>query len=444
MPPLSIVLLSLYPLFVLCANDGLARTPPRGWRSWDTFYATEPSRWVTQDDMLNNCRILTQRFPDAKTGIPVSLQDLNYTSCGLDDGWQFCGHGAPPNSFHDASGKPLIKLSAFPNMTQMVEELHTLGLRAGWYLNNCICQDVCSSDACFEGDVAVLLGAGFDEVKLDGCGRERNVTHFYSLITANHTPLVIENCHNGGPEYPTGVDWNDAAGCPFHFYRSTSDLYGGFGNVLYNLEQTLPFIDRNLSGPGCWAYSDMLGFQTTPERPGPIIWFSQAQHRTLFGAWAIISSPLILGFNLTNATELAQLWPIISNPEVLAVNSAWAGSPGNRFARSHATVQVPGCPACDPFLAPIWQAFANPLGGGAVAVLVINANATALELSIPLGDIPGLAPGALVRVRDAWQREDVGTAAGFLRISAMEQFDSAFFTLAPALAGVPVAGVAGD
>jgi len=415
--------------FALCANDGLARTPPRGWRSWDTYYATEPSRWVTQKDILDNCQILTQNFPDAKTGAPTSLLSLGYVSCGLDDGYQACGEGFPPYTFHDAMGRPLIKASTFPNLTQMVSELHGMGLRAGFYMNNCICHDSCSTDTCFEGDVGVLVEAGFDEVKLDGCGMERNVSHYYNLINATGTPRLIENCHNGGPEFPTGVDYSDAGGCPFHFYRTTSDLYGGFGKVLYNLQETLPFISKNLSGPGCWAYPDMLGFQTTPERPGPIIWFSPAQHRTLFGAWCIISSPLILGFNLTNATEFAELWPIISNPEALLINSAWEGSPGNRFAHSHASVHVPGCPGCDPFMVPIWQAFSKPLKGGAVAVLIINSNATDLELTIPLTDIPGLSGQGTRVIRDVWLREDVGTTADFLQVKGLPQFDCAFFTL---------------
>lgn len=41
-----------------------------------------------------------------------------------------------------------------------------------WYGNNCICEDHCDSDACYEEDVNALVGFGFDSVKLDGCGAE--------------------------------------------------------------------------------------------------------------------------------------------------------------------------------------------------------------------------------------------------------------------------------
>ena len=46
-------------------------------------------------------------------------------------------------------------------------------------------------------------------------------------------------------------------------------------------------------------------------------------------AWAIISSPLILSFNLSDDKRMDRAWPIITNKAVLAVNQKWAGSPGN-------------------------------------------------------------------------------------------------------------------
>ena len=39
---------------------------------------------------------------------------------------------------------------------------------------------------------------------------------------------------------------------------------------------------------------------------------------THFSAWAVISSPLILSFNLTDAHRMARAWPIVSNRAVLA------------------------------------------------------------------------------------------------------------------------------
>jgi hypothetical protein len=43
--------------------------------------------------------------------------------------------------------------------------------------------------------------------------------------------------------------------------------------------------------------------------------------RAHFGAWAINSSPLILSFDLSNASKLDAVWPFITNKEVLPLPS---------------------------------------------------------------------------------------------------------------------------
>jgi hypothetical protein len=60
-----------------------------------------------------------------------------------------------------------------------------------------------------------------------------------------------------------------------------------------------------------------------------------AESRTHFGAWAIMSAPLILGLSLTLNDAVAQaavssVWDVITNREVIAVSQTpWQGSPGN-------------------------------------------------------------------------------------------------------------------
>jgi hypothetical protein len=83
-------------------------------------------------------------------GADTSLLDLGYANCGLDDNWQSCGdpkaafgstdprHG----SFHDIDGNPLINQNTFPSMKNMTSHAHAAGLRVGWYMNNCICDEL--------------------------------------------------------------------------------------------------------------------------------------------------------------------------------------------------------------------------------------------------------------------------------------------------------------
>merc|ERR1712216_221478 len=75
--------------------------------------------------------------------------------------------------------------------------------------------------------------------------------------------------------------------CPYNFYRTSGDIGTYWDRVLSNLASTTPVLtgDKPLSRPGAWAYPDML-------EVGRLHNFSES--RTHFGAWAIMSSPLIL------------------------------------------------------------------------------------------------------------------------------------------------------
>jgi hypothetical protein len=289
--------------------------------------------------------------------------------------------------------------------------------------------------------VRLLAAAGFDGVKLDGCGAELDPPLWYSLVASS--PVVIENAHNGATaaaQVPWGSTYADAAGCPFHMYRSSSDLYGGFGKVVYNLQSVFPFAAKNLSGPGCWAYPDMLNFLPGGESPGPPVYFSDVELRSHFGAWAVVSSPLILSLDLRNESLVNRLWPFVANREALAINAAWAGAPGSVFAEAGGDkVLLPGCPGCDPYAVATWQQIAKPLVGGAAAVLVLNYGSTATrtgDIAVDLSTVPGLAHGSGRgwSVRDVWARRDAGEVPAVSPtwpVPSMQPHDSTFVVFTP-------------
>ena len=53
-----------------------------------------------------------------------------------------------------------------------------------------------------------------------------------------------------------------------------------------------------------------------------------AEARTHFGAWCIVSSPLVLSHDAWNDAIADAIWGVISNQEAIAVNQAWAGFAG--------------------------------------------------------------------------------------------------------------------
>jgi hypothetical protein len=233
--------------------------------------------------------------------------------------------------------------------------------------------------------VNATIALGFDSVKLDGCGAEEDVALWAMLF--NHslrgdpqpfdpafgTPggtaggfggILIENCHNGqyvkgsgSSSWPrvngtngytlTNVPYHDAHGelvCPYHIYRSSTDIIPSYGSVLVNLNTIPPLADAGLSKPGCWAYPDMLevgvNFHgSAAEFPG----LSAAEMRTHFGAWCIVSAPLTLSLDLTNKTAVDENWALISNREAIDIDQDYAGFSGSLFAQSADFVSFSPC-----------------------------------------------------------------------------------------------------
>merc|ERR1719333_1637757 len=85
----------------------------------------------------------------------------------------------------------------------MTDLAHSLGLTAGWYMNNCDCAENMfktpeSIEKHMKGSAAAVAAYGFDGVKLDGCGQFLNLTWWAELLNATGRPIMIENCHWGG------------------------------------------------------------------------------------------------------------------------------------------------------------------------------------------------------------------------------------------------------
>ena len=104
----------------------------------------------------------------------ASLCDLGYCSVGIDEGWEGCGAGVNGTQ-HGPGGRPTVA-GTFPDMAGLVGRVHALGLKAGWYLNGCKCGEKTALPINYEGDIAALDQFGFDGVKFDGCGAQRNLT----------------------------------------------------------------------------------------------------------------------------------------------------------------------------------------------------------------------------------------------------------------------------
>jgi alpha-galactosidase len=457
--------------------NGMARTPPMSWRSWNQFGCN-----VSQPDISAASRALVDRSRTVD-GVPTSLFDLGYVTVGLDDCYQgltptsgctYPGYGSdalafeleaeggaaaaaapprgPPYTQHDDNGRPLINRTRFPDLLALTAEAHALGLQAGFYQVNCFCRDHCGSEACFLGDTDAMLDYDFDQVKYDSCGGEvGNITFFAQLLnrSSKAATTVIENCNNDNtPDGSVPLDQ-----LPYHLYRTSYDIRPTYGSIASNA-QTVLGNTAAVSGPGAWAYPDMLEVGVTMQvltarRPvarehaaaveralreplPPVLTFVEA--RTHFAIWSALSSPLTLTNNLTDQAGMDAVWPIIANREAIAVNQAWAGHPGDLLAQAADKVLLLHCV---PIWAgdrncslPSWQSFAKPLPGGAAAVVVANHGFDALSTSINLTAVPGLACAAgACSVRDVHAHKDLGAFSGSVPVGPLASHDSAFYVI---------------
>ena len=73
-------------LVLLCSfseaiNNGIGRTPPRGWRSFNQFTDNINQTII---ELQYHKLVERSRLVD---GVPTSLLDLGYVTAGIDDGW---------------------------------------------------------------------------------------------------------------------------------------------------------------------------------------------------------------------------------------------------------------------------------------------------------------------------------------------------------------------
>lgn len=93
------------------------------------------------------------------------------------------------------------------------------------------------------------MAYGFDSIKLDGCGAQRDLQLYADLFNATGKSILIENCHWGGTV-------PNATWCPWNYFRTSGDISASYDSVVGNLQTTIQWAKSGLSKPGCWGYPD--------------------------------------------------------------------------------------------------------------------------------------------------------------------------------------------
>lgn len=287
----------------LSASPAATFDPPvMGWSSWNTY------RVNINDNLI-------RRQADAL--VSGGFRQAGYRYVNIDDG--FFG-------WRDATGLMHTHPQRFPDgLKGIADYIHSLGLRAGIYSDagSNTCGSIWDHDK--NGVGAGLYGHeeqdarlyfndwGFDFIKIDYCGagqeldleEQRRYTEICQTIRRVATrPVAINICRWAFPG-----TW--AAGIASS-WRISPDIRPRWSSVKDIIERNL-YLSAYARG-GHYNDMDMLeigrGMRPTEEE-------------THFGMWCMMSSPLLIGCDLTTIPEASRA--LLLNAELIAVNQDTLG-----------------------------------------------------------------------------------------------------------------------
>lgn len=362
-------------LFVWTAgayNNGVARTPPMGWNSWNHFGCN--TELLTEDLFMEMAAAM------AKNG----MKDVGYEYINLDDCWLA--------KTRDANGRIQPDPTRFPHGIQaLADYVHSLGLKFGIYedTGRLTCGGYPGSQGYYALDVSSYLEWGVDYVKLDGC--YSNVSDMHAIYTLNSQLLnqtgrpMVFSC-----SWPTYANLQGYE-TPYTYVASICNLWREWYDVRDTWESWTAIIDyqeyanlNQYAGPGNWNDPDMLeignGGQTNIE------------YQSLFSIWSILAAPLIAGNDLRNMTS--ETLAILTAPEVIAVNQDALGIQGTRVVKMD-----------------YLEVWARELSGNTFAVALFNRGNETESITANWTDV-GLEANVTADVRDLWARSDLGSFTG--------------------------------
>ena len=348
-------------------------TPTMGWSSWNTYGV-----------QINDKLIRSQ----ADAMIRQGLADVGYRYVNIDDGY-FGGR--------DAEGNLLSHPQRFPKgLSPVVDYIHGLGLKAGIYSD--AGKNTCGSY--FNGDTlgigVGLLGhelqdaryffeeCGFDFIKIDFCGgssirnidklqlneRERYTYIRQAIDSVTHPNVRMNICRWAYPG-----TWVGDVGSS---WRISPDIHPNWASIK-------SIIDKN-KYLSAYAYDGRFNDMDMLEIGRGL---SEAEERTHFGMWCIMSSPLLIGCDMINIKESSL--NLLKNPELIALNQDVLGLQAY-LVRNNEGVSL--------FVKDIENAI-----GQSRAVAIYNSTDEEREFLLDFAEVD---LGGKVEVRDLFARQSLG------------------------------------
>jgi alpha-galactosidase len=341
-------------------DNGLARTPPMGWNSWNKFAGKVDDAAV-------------RGMADAM--VATGMKDVGYTYINIDDTWQ---------GSRDAQGN-ITPNRKFPDMKALADCVHSKGLKIGIYSSPGpkTCADYQGSYGHEEQDAKTYAAWGFDYLKYDWCSaggiyKDEDMQAVYQkmgdALLETGRPIVFSLCQYGLAEV---WKWGPKVGG--NLWRTTGDIsdnWKSMENIGFKQFNIAPYI-----GPGHWNDPDMLeignGGMTGDE------------YRTHMALWSLLAAPLLAGNDLRTMSDETR--SILMNTEIIAIDQDPEAKPVKKISELGSTVVV-----------------ARPLKGNVVAVGLFNRGEATATVAVRWAD---LELHGKLNVRDLWAHTDRGPIA---------------------------------
>jgi alpha-galactosidase len=364
---IAILFLSATSAFAL--DNGLARTPPMGWNSWNKF----------------GCKDINENVVRASADTMASngMKEAGYQFIVIDDCWQVS---------RDANGNIIPDPERFPHgIKALADYVHSKGLKFGIYSDagTKTCAGRPGSWGYEYQDARQYAAWGVDYLKYDWCNNggqnsEAAYTRMSDALAKSGRPIVFSLC-----EWGSTKPWLWAKNIG-NLWRSTGDIqdcweckkeWGGLGFVqIIDLMAGL----ESYGGPGHWNDPDMLEVGNGG--------MTDSEYRAHFSLWALLAAPLMAGNDIAKMSDATK--EILLNKEVIAIDQDSAGIEGRRV-RKDGDFEI-------------WE---KQLHDGGRAVALLNRSAAGKDMSVAWTDI-GYPDSLSAAVRDLWAKKDLGQKKG--------------------------------
>jgi alpha-galactosidase len=345
--------------------NGLAKTPPMGWNSWNKF------RNQVSDKMI-------REMADAM--VTSGMRDAGYIYVNIDDTWEAANR--------DANGN-ITTNNKFPDMKALADYVHGKGLKLGIYSSPGprTCAGYLGSFEHEDQDAKTFASWGIDYLKYDWCSASQVYADNQYTMTAAYAKMgkallnsgrsiVYSLCQYGNHEVG---EWGASVGG--NLWRTTGDISDNW-NSMARIGFDLQPGREKYANPGHWNDPDMLEIGNGG--------MTNEEYRTHMSLWSLLAAPLLAGNDLRSMTQ--DIKDILMNKEVIAIDQDSLGKQAARVAKVGDL-----------------EVWSRPLADGSRAVGLFNRGTSAATVTASWSDL-GIT-GAQ-KVRDLWKHQDIGEKDG--------------------------------